>query len=384
MPGTKSRTKRRKKRWAHGPSANPSTGTKYHGPIVSSPRNTPILSAIASPLTSPALSTPTTPTTTMSTTASRKKLSMSPHVSICGSSSKSECEIDECELEEQGCRIFELGGLMSVFQSLGCGECGEKGLVYREDFTKRQGLYTAPYLLCERCSYQVAIPFSSVGDTKVLTVNRKAVFANKCAGGSAASLQMLFSMLDMPGPVSKNVYTTHLQQIEIHAKLQADDSMTRAREEVRTLYGSENDGDIVDVLVSCDGTWQRRGFSSLFGAAFVIAHETGKVIDYVVKSKFCKACKHWEKQDRTSEAYVAWKEAYTSVCDANFSGSAGSMEPQGTLEMFGSSLSHGLRYKWLISDGDSKTHALLLREQPYGKDHLVQKISDAIAAPTLQ
>ena len=50
------------------------------------------------------------------------------------------------------------------------------------------------------------------------------------------------------------------------------------------------------------------------------------------------------------------------------------MEPQGTLEMFQSSLSHGLRYKWLISDGDSKTHSLLLREQPYGGDHLMQKM----------
>ena len=50
------------------------------------------------------------------------------------------------------------------------------------------------------------------------------------------------------------------------------------------------------------------------------------------------------------------------------------MEPKGALEIFQSSLSYGLRSKWLTSDGDSKTHALLLRQQPYGKDYLVEKM----------
>ena len=91
-------------------------------------------------------------------------------------------------------------------------------------------------------------------------------------------------------------------------------------------------------------------------------------MDFVVKSKFCKACKHWEKQDKTTEEYRTWQESHAAECETNFTGSAGAMEPKGTVEMFQSSLSHGLRYKWLISDGDSKTH------QPYGKDHLVVKM----------
>ena len=195
-------------------------------------------------------------------------------------------------------------GLKRVFQGVRCGECSEKGLVYREDFSKRKRIYTAPYLLCENCNFQVPIPFSSVGTSKVLTVNRKAVFANKCAGGSAASLRMLFSMLDMPLPVSKNVYTTHLLDVETQVMVQAE-SMKRARDEIRSLYGSVEDGEVVDVLVSCDGTWQRRVFSSLFGAIFIISYETGKVIDLRVKFKFCKACKHWEKQDKTTVIHTS-------------------------------------------------------------------------------
>ena len=161
-------------------------------------------------------------------------------------SSSSSSEESECEMEGHGCRLFELNGLKRVFQGVRCGECSEKGLVYREDFSKRKGIYTA-----QNCNFQVPIPFSSVGTSKVLTVNRKAVFANKCAGGSAASLRMLFSMLDMPLPVSKNVYTTHLLEV---AMVQAEESMKRARDEIYCLYGSVEDGEVADVLVSCDGS----------------------------------------------------------------------------------------------------------------------------------
>ena len=44
---------------------------------------------------------------------------------------------------------------------------------------------------------------------------------------------------------------------------QVEDSMRRARDKVQKHYGASQD-DVIDVLISCDGTWQKRGFSSLF------------------------------------------------------------------------------------------------------------------------
>ena len=60
-------------------------------------------------------------------------------------------------------------------------------------------------------------------------------------------------------PVSKNVHTMHVQEIGKQAELQVEDSMTRAKEEVHGCYcaKSDSDSDVVDVLVSCDGTWQQ-------------------------------------------------------------------------------------------------------------------------------
>ena len=49
------------------------------------------------------------------------------------------------------------------------------------------------------------------------------------------------------------------------------------------------------MTVSSNGTLQQRGYSSLFGLTFVvIEHETKKVVDYEVMSKFCASCKKWE------------------------------------------------------------------------------------------
>ena len=63
-----------------------------------------------------------------------------------------------------------------------------------------------------------------------------------------------------------------------------------------------------------------------------------------------------------------------SVCEVNFTGSAGAMEPTGILLMFSRSLSFNIRYKHLICDGDAKTHSLLLEESPYGEEHTIQKV----------
>ena len=51
------------------------------------------------------------------------------------------------------------------------------------------------------------------------------------------------------------------------------------RRSVQVHYGASSPDEIVDVLVSADGSWQKRAFSSLrvfslIGVVFVIAHET--------------------------------------------------------------------------------------------------------------
>ena len=47
----------------------------------------------------------------------------------------------------------------------------------------------------------------------------------------------------------------------------------------------------MDISVSCDGTWARRGFQSLYGMISAIHMETGKAVDYEVKGKVFYKCR---------------------------------------------------------------------------------------------
>ena len=151
------------------------------------------------------------------------------------------------DCEQHGSRIFELPGLVSALQSSTCcSECFSGPVLYKES-DRCQGLCTNPYFLCASCSKSTPIPFSKIPSSKVMTLNRKAVLANTCAGGNRASLQMLLALLDLPPPVSKNVYTRHLTVIRNRAIQQAGDSLSRARMDSREQYGVQ-----MKSLVSCE------------------------------------------------------------------------------------------------------------------------------------
>ena len=119
----------------------------------------------------------------------------------------------------------------------------------------------------------------------------------------------------------------------------------------------ENNTDTNDVTASGDGTWQTRGFASLYGVASLIGFYTGKVLDILVKSAHCQLCKIWENRLTTVE-YEEWYEKHVEEgkCETNHSGPAGNMETAAVKEMFRRSEEKlGVRYRNYIGDGDSKT-----------------------------
>ena len=345
MPGIKQRTTRRKKRkppvkrpvTPDIASSKPDVASTTTATTTSLTSLSPVTTVSGS--TSTTTATPSISTSSATPTASEKKLMQSISDLLDKQSSTSESESDEV-YEGRGVRLLELQGLQSALQSLLCRECHGGPVIFKEDFTKKEGLCTKPFLLCENCGNTTAIDFSTTSGSKVLAINQKAVFANKCAGGSSSSLNMFCAMLDAPLPISKNIYSQYNKDICEKSITQVQESMMKAREEIREHYEATSEEDVVDILVSCDGTWQKRGFSSLYGAVFVIAYETGKVIDYMMMSKYFAGCNHWEKHDKLSDGYKEWKMHHK--CDANFSGSSGAMEPQGAVTLFKRSLDYNM------------------------------------------
>ncbi|GFX97037.1 uncharacterized protein TNCV_1997691 [Trichonephila clavipes] len=102
----------------------------------------------------------------------------------------------------------------------------------------------------------------------------------------------------------------------------AEASMQSAALEEVTLTNSS------DIIISGDGTWKTRGYSSRVGVCAVIGDKTGKCIDAEVMSSFCKGCDSWKRR-KGSPAYKKWKILHVKECLKNHNGSAGMMETVG-------------------------------------------------------
>ena len=124
------------------------------------------------------------------------------------------------------------------------------------------------------------------------------------------------------------------------------------------LRGDKNDEETCDIDVSCDGTWQRRGYSSLNGVLAIISVDTGKVIDYEVVSKKCAQCTSWGSRKDTEE-YAT----YENQCLINHQGSAGTMESNGVVACFERSVDkYNVRYAQYLGDGSQNRTRKLLRK----------------------
>ena len=78
----------------------------------------------------------------------------------------------------------------------------------------------------------------------------------------------------------------------------AANSMKQAAVELRevVLRDEFTDEAVADTAdISADGSWQKRGFTSLNGFVTIICLLTGKCLDFAEMCKPCKSCETWEK-----------------------------------------------------------------------------------------
>ena len=65
---------------------------------------------------------------------------------------------------------------------------------------------------------------------------------------------------------------------------------------------------MTDIGVTVDGTWQKRGFSSLNGVVAVISITNGKVLDVESMSRHCKSCMINAPMKNTDpKRYESWR-----------------------------------------------------------------------------
>ena len=187
----------------------------------------------------------------------------------------------------------------------------------------------------------------------------RAIIALRENGKGYGGLESVCGYMNLVPTMNVNVFNKSMSDIISSYNKTAEESMNTAADEIRQLQcGTDVDDEvIIDTTASSDGAWKKRGHDSLNGIVTVIQNSIGKCIDYRVLSKKCNACSKWEnrKDSVEFEKFISEHD-----CPINHVGSAGSMEPNGVVNCFQSSIAkRKLQYTKLIGDGDSKTYTVI-------------------------
>jgi len=199
-------------------------------------------------------------------------------------------------------------------------------------------------------------------------INKRVVLAMRLLGVARAGLNIFCGIMDLGRGLSQRSYDGIVQYIYVSSKKFFEISCKKAiQEEIENNEKEERP--VLNLSVSGDGSWKKRGFSSLFGVTTLIAYHTGKVIDLIVKNSYCQTCLYF-KNNSNDVKYETHKEN----CHINHKGSSGKMEVDAMLEMFQRSQElYGVKYSNYIGDGDAKTFKAILDVKPYGDNFTVVK-----------
>ncbi|GFX32149.1 uncharacterized protein TNCV_1130811 [Trichonephila clavipes] len=191
----------------------------------------------------------------------------------------------------------------------------------------KSGLAITFILKCFACSYRVEFSSSNFHEgTQIATINTRFVYAMRSIGKGAEAGRMFCG----------------------------DSIQNAAKKAICENEGNKN------IAVAVDGTWQKRGYTSLNGVVTMTSIDTGKVIDVDILSKYC-ACKNLPFHEKD--------------CKRNYVGSSGAMEIQGASKIFQRSLSlHNARYITYLGDGDCKAFDAIKKKNIYGNEYPIEKL----------
>lgn len=253
----------------------------------------------------------------------------------------------------------------SVFKEMFCkfGACQTCGSNLTINFERQFGLAYEIVVSCTNCddksklfsSPQVPVGLSNLIKPKHLfDINIRYVYGLRTIGKGPTAGKTLAGVMNLPPPPTR--FSPYVDVIGKAVSNVAKTSMDNALKEAV----EKNDGNS-DLSIALDGSWQKRGHTSLNGVVSATSFDTGKVIDVAVRSKFCR-CK-----DKYSNKHE-------EKCCANYIGVSGGMEISGVKEIFERSLERDVRYEYYLGDGDSKAFQQVADLHLYGQDIELKKL----------
>ena len=263
--------------------------------------------------------------------------------------------------------------------TLKCTECQQQSLHFTREDGNMGFCYTLT-LQCLTCETTVSKTFTSprteseqvgpftVNDIMVLHFNQM---------GQGYTAQKQFAALYGMKGLHRKTYSKKETKIINAAVSNTEDILAEGILKVKKAYLELDPDTCVDPLsltVSFDGSWQKRGHTSMYGVAAAIDVLTGLVVDYIVLSKFCHSCtrKKAELGDDSVE-YGVWYQDHKEDCAINYTGSSNAMEAEAARRIWSRSEDKGLRYTGFLSDGDSKAYSAVKELNLYPPGHDIAK-----------
>ena len=277
-------------------------------------------------------------------------------------------------LDMSDCYMIIQKMVMARFlKALACPVCKQSDLDFVLSENRRCGFSMKAAIYCNACEKKVFEDFlcqrinDSSCSSQAFDINLRATVAFRGIGCGLSAINEWSGLMNMPYSLSNDGYANCYQKIEEAVSETFKEISKTTRSEVENAYADigvtpDSDG-VLDISVSFDGSWQKRGHTSHNGMASVIDLLTGLPIDYEILSNFCFKCKAMEGK----EVEESWVQKHANNCSKNFEGSAGAMEVETALRLWRRSVAqHKFRYRTMLCDGDSKSFDAVVAENVYG------------------
>lgn len=251
--------------------------------------------------------------------------------------------------------IIDLKELEKSLQNIAVCKICKGALVVKKK--KVAGLAANIGISCSVCEEKVIFSNSKsvkCNDKVFYDVNIRLVYGMRCIGKGKTSANIFCGVMNLPSPPFR--FFTHENLLATTSEKVCKSFMKKAVEE--TVVANDNSRDLT---VALDGSWQKRGHTSLNGILSATSVLTGKVVDIEIMSKFCKCLGRVEGN-------------HEATCEANYIGTSGGMEVSGALEIFKRSVpEYNVRYVRYLGDGDSRAFESVNQAKPYGEEVTIEK-----------
>ena len=193
--------------------------------------------------------------------------------------------------------IVRVSKLTELVKMLLCPSCQCATLAVRA-INCTLGLVCKLETYCVTCDEVISSKHSSdrIGGTAgnlPFVVTRSVVSASMDRVFGYSGIVKLCRYLDLKAIIHTS-FATHRKAIMNVSMVTATNILSDAAKVVRRVYADADpslaDAEVIDLTVTYDGSWMRRGHTSAYGIGCVIDMVTGLVLDLTVLSSYCQAC----------------------------------------------------------------------------------------------